>query len=116
MAGGLAAQLFAHEHEPNEFVENGVKIFKGLFLFHLIAHVKKISSHIPIDHPILSWLVEFVGDILTKYLQGADGETAHERLFGLKRRDEHLEFGEAVFVAQTSRSGLQCGCGNSLGV
>ena len=58
-----------------------MKIFKGLFRVHLIAQVKKISSHIPIDHPILSWLVEFVGDILTEYLQGADGKTAYERLW-----------------------------------
>ena len=94
--GGLAAQPVAHEHESYGSVENGVKIFKGLFRVHLIALEKKISSHIPIDHPILSWLVEFVGDILTKYLQGADGQTAYERLFGKKIREEHLEFGEVV--------------------
>ena len=93
--GGLAAQPVAHEHESNGSVENGVKR-KGLFRVYLIALEKKISSHIPIDHPILSWLVEFVGDILTKYLQGADGKTAYERLFGKKIREEHLEFGEVV--------------------
>ena len=76
--GGLAAQPVVHEHESNGSVENGVKIIKGLFRVHLIALEKKISSHIPIDHPILSWLVEFIGDILTKYLQGADGKTAYE--------------------------------------
>ena len=30
------------------------------------------------------------------YLQGADGKTAYERLFGKKIREEHLEFGEVV--------------------
>ena len=90
--GGLAAQPVAHKHEPNGSVENGVKIFKGLFRVHLIALKKKISSHIPIDHPILSCMAEFVGDILTKYLQGADGKTAYERLYGKRFREEHLEF------------------------
>ena len=114
--GGLAAQPVAHEHKSNGSVENGVKIFQGLFRVHLIALEKEISSHIPIDHPILSWLVEFVGENLTKYLQGADGKTAYERLYGKKIREEHLEFRRSCLVAQTSRSGLQCGCRSPLGV
>ena len=63
---------------------------------HLIAREKKIDAHIPIEHPVIAWLVEFVGDVLTKYLVGLDGKTAYERLFGKKSREEHLEFGEVV--------------------
>ena len=68
--GGFAAKPVAREHESNGSVENDVNFFKELFRVPLIALEKKISSHIP----ILSWLVEFVGDVLTSYLQGADGK------------------------------------------
>ena len=94
--GGFASQPVAHEHESNGTIENGVKLFKGLFRVHLIALEKKIDGHIPIDHPIISWLAEFIGDVVSKYLVGMDGKTAFERLFGKACREEHLEFGEAV--------------------
>ena len=94
--GGFASQPVAHEHESNGSVENGVKLFKGLFRVHLLALEKKIDAHIPIEHPIISWLVEFIGDVVTKYFVGVDGKTSYERLFGKTCREEHLEFGEVV--------------------
>ena len=94
--GGFSIQPPVHEHESNGGVENGVKIFKGLFRVHLLALERKIDAHIPIDHPILCWLVEFVGDLASKYLVSVDGKTGYERLFGKKVREEQLEFGELV--------------------
>jgi hypothetical protein len=41
--------------------------------------------------------VEHVSDIATKYLQGVDGRTAYERLFGKRVHEEALEFGERIF-------------------
>ena len=49
---------------------------------HLLALERKIDAHIPIDHTILCWLVEFVGDLASKYLVGVEGKTGYERLFG----------------------------------
>ena len=74
--GGFATRPIAHEHESNGSIENGVKIFKSLFRVRLIALEKKIDVHIPIDHPVTACLVEFVGDVLTKYMVGLDGKTA----------------------------------------
>ncbi len=37
--------------------------------------------------------MESVADVLTKYLQGAAGRTAYERLFGKNAHEEGLEFG-----------------------
>ena len=50
----------------------------------------------PSEHPVTAWLVEHVSDVLTKYLVGADGHSAYERLFGKQAREEGLEFGERV--------------------
>ena len=94
--GGFSIQPPAHEHESNGGVENGVKIFKGLFRVRLLALERNIDAHITINHSILWWLVEFVGDLASKYLVGVDGKTVYERLFGKKVREEQLEFGELV--------------------
>ena len=37
-----------------------------------------------------------MADIVTKYMQGADGRTSYERLFGKQVHEEGLEFGERV--------------------
>ena len=44
----------------------------------------------------MTWLVEHVADVATKYLRGADGRTAYERLFGKQVHEEGLEFGERI--------------------
>ena len=44
----------------------------------------------------MAWLVEHVTDLITKYLQGADGKTAYQRLLGTEVHEEALEFGERV--------------------
>ena len=49
---------------------------------HLLALERKLKGHIPSQHPVMTWLVECVADIVTKYMQGADGRTGYERLFG----------------------------------
>ena len=84
------------ESQSNGGVENGVKLFKGVLRVHLLALEKKLEAHIPSAHPIMTWLVEFVSDVITKYLQGSDGKSAYQRLFGKNVQEEGLEFGERV--------------------
>ena len=86
-----------HESESNGSVENGVKLFKGMLRVHLLALERKLKGNIPSQHPVMTWLVECVADIVTKYMQGADGRTSYERLFGKQVHEEGLEFGERVW-------------------
>ena len=85
-----------HESQSNGAVENGVRLLKGLCRVHLLALEKKLGHHVPCKHPLVTWLVEHVADIATKYLRGSDGRTAYERLFGKQIHEEGLEFGERV--------------------
>ena len=55
------------------------------------------------EQPVTAWLVEHVSDVLSKYLVGADGHTAYERLFGKQAREEGLEFGEQVLFSGAPR-------------
>jgi hypothetical protein len=94
--GAIPLAPAAGESESNGVVENAVKIAKGLMRVHLLALERKIAARFPSDHPVIAWLADFVGDSCTKYLQGSDGKTAYERLFGKPVREEALEFGEIV--------------------
>jgi hypothetical protein len=86
----------ANESESSGAVENGVKIFKGLLRVHLMALERKLDGYIPSAHPLMTWLVEHVSDLLTKCLQGSDGKIGYGRLFGKKVHEEGLEFGEKI--------------------
>jgi hypothetical protein len=96
--GAIAIESPPHESESNGSVENGVKFVKGLPRVHLMALERKIGGRFPSVHPVFSWLVEHVADLATKYLQGSDGRTAYERLFGKRIHEEALAFGECVLL------------------
>jgi hypothetical protein len=84
------------ESASNGGIEGAVKIVKGLLRVHLAALERRIGAKFPSGHPVLTWLVEHVGDIVSKYMVGLDGRTAYERLFGRPVREEGLEFGETL--------------------
>ena len=87
----------AYAHQSNGAVENGVKLVKGLLRVHLAALEEKIGASIPSRHPVVAWLVEHIGDLMTKYTIGKDGKTPYERLLGRKLREEALNFVELVY-------------------
>eukprot|EP00969_Alexandrium_andersonii_P138916 6143427-Alexandrium_andersonii.AAC.1 len=60
----------------------------------MLALQERIQGGIPVDHPVMPWLVEHAGELLTKHLVGHDGRAAFERLFGEASRGDGYEFGE----------------------
>ena len=84
-------------------IENGIKIFKGMLRVHTLALKRKIGGKLPTHHAVLTWLVEHVADVITKYLQGKDGKSGYERLMGKPCREEGLEFGERVWFKKKKR-------------
>ena len=75
------------ESASNGGIEGGVRIFKGLLRVHLAALERRIGAKFPTNHPVLTWLVEHVGDVISKYMVGVDGKTSYERLFGRPVRE-----------------------------
>ena len=71
---------------------------------HLLALQDKIQGDIPTHHPLMTWLVEHVGEIISKYTKGSDGRTPLERLLGKPCREEALEFGEKVWFRSKKSS------------
>ncbi len=84
------------ESASNGIIENAVRLAKDLLRVHLAALERRIGAKFPSKHPVLAWLVEHVGDIISKYMVGLDGKTGYERLYGRPVREEGLEFGETL--------------------
>eukprot|EP00969_Alexandrium_andersonii_P156145 6903309-Alexandrium_andersonii.AAC.1 len=60
----------------------------------MLALHGRTQGEIPGDHPVMLWLAEHAGELLTKHLMGHDGRTAFERFFGKPSRGDGYEFGE----------------------
>jgi len=90
------------EHSPvgssqsNGSIENAVAEAEGQIRTGRLALEQNYGVRIPINHPIIPWLVMYAGFALRCYLVGRDGKTAYQRIRG-KRFDRELgEFGEKV--------------------
>jgi hypothetical protein len=87
--GAVTLESAPTESESNGAVENAVKLVKGMIRVHLLALERKVGGRFPGTHPVLAWLIEHVSDLITKYVQGADGRTAYERLYGKECMRKH---------------------------
>eukprot|EP00969_Alexandrium_andersonii_P347076 15344636-Alexandrium_andersonii.AAC.1 len=62
----------------------------------MLALQERAQGETPVGHPVMLWLAEHAGELLTKPLMGYDGRTAFERLVGKPSRGDGHEFGEQV--------------------
>ena len=68
--GAVPQESPAGESESNGAVEVGIKHVKGLIRVHILALEAKLGCTIPVTHPIMTWIVEAVSDIMSKHLEG----------------------------------------------
>ena len=94
------------ESQSKWVVENGVRFLKGMIRVHVLALERKLGVRLPAEHPIIAWIAEAVGDLVTKHFRGQDGRTGYERLFGKPPREEGLELGEVVLWRKPKHSGM----------
>ena len=89
--------------EPsNGLVENAVLLLRGAIRT-IKCHVESGTQE---DSPILPWLVEHAGSILSRCQKGRDGRTPFERLHGKKPTQEFVPFGEKVLARPISSEPL----------
>ena len=85
-------------------VERGIQSVFGTIrsVFDALQHrYGKVNQ----DHPILPWLVQHSGSLVSRYEVGVDGKTADERLKGKTAREPLCEFGECVQFKLPVRGG-----------
>ena len=57
------------------------------------------------DHPLMSWIPEYAGFLLSRFQVAADGKTPYERIKGKSYRRELVDFGERVMFMPVSHGG-----------
>ena len=90
------------ESQANGRIEVAVKLSKNQVRAIKFGLERRLRCKIPQDHPIMGFLVEHAGMLLTKFQMGRDdGKTAYRRLLGKDCREEAIEFGESVLYRQS---------------
>ena len=86
-----------YDSQSNGLVERAIQTVEGLTRTLKMSLERKINKCIPSRHPIMTWLIEHVADLLSKYGVGKDGRTAYERIRGKRYHGEMIEFGRRIF-------------------
>ena len=65
----------AYDSQSNGGVEVGVKLIRGLFRTLKLCNEARIDKFIPVDHPVVAWLLEHTCLILSVRVRGNDALT-----------------------------------------
>ena len=72
----------AYDSSGNAAVETAVKAVTGILRTNKLDLEQRIEATIPLEHPIISWLVEYGAWMLNIVKIGSDGQTANQRVRG----------------------------------
>ena len=112
------------EYDPqsNGAAESAVRLVKGQVRALQVGLENDIKSHIPVGHPVITWLVRHAAMVRTMRVVGADGKTAWQRARGSTCKLKLVNFGEVTRYKCRSQengigqSGFDWGIGIWLGV
>jgi hypothetical protein len=112
------------EYDPqsNGAAESAVRLIKGQVRALQVGFENDIKSHIPVGHPVISWLVRHAAMVRTMRVVGADGKTGWQRARGAACKLKLVHFGEVARYKCRSQengighSGFSWGIGIWLGV
>ena len=82
------------ESQSNGLVERAVRSIKDQVRTLRLALQKRVGCRIPVDHPIMTWMVKHAGELISKYQLNRDGQTAYYNVFGKPCKDIIAEIGE----------------------
>ena len=101
----------------NILVENAVMLLCGVIRTIKYRVQSCTQEELPEDCPVLPWLVEHAGSILSRFQKGRDGRTPFERLHGTKLAQEFVPFREKVLARPiSSEAPAECFVGTAEGV
>ena len=85
------------EHQSNGTIEVTVREIQKQVRVMKSALEERIKCDVPSRHPILAFLVEHAGRLMSRYQVGRNGRTAYELHAGKPYRRQLVEFGERVY-------------------
>jgi hypothetical protein len=92
------------ESQSNGVIERGIQDIEGQVRVLKDMLDQKYNRKIESTHPILPWLVNHAGVLITRFQVGVDGRTAYERLKGKPFRKALVPIGESVHYQPLGRA------------
>ena len=90
------------DKESNGLIENAVMLIRGIIRT-IKCHIESRTQEPLSDNsPVMPWLVEHAGCILSRCQKGRDRKTPFERLHGKKPTQEFVPFGEKVLARRVT--------------
>ena len=90
------------ESQSNGAAEKAVQTLKAQVRTIVDDLETKINNKLTADHPVISWIVEYAGAVLRRYVVGLDGQTPFQRVTGRAARGLPAEFGERIWYTVRS--------------
>ena len=73
----------------------------------LLGLERQVKGRVPLDHPVMAWLVQQSAYVRNARLVGPDGRTAHKRARGTPGTTSFLAFGETCsYKARSKEQGI----------
>ena len=88
------------DKESNGPTDNAVMLLRGIIRTTKCHIASRTQEPLSDDSPVIPWLVEHAGGIVSRCQKGRDGRTPFERLQGKKPTQEFVPFGEKVLARQ----------------
>jgi len=92
-----------YDSKSNGATESGVRSVRGLLRTIKLELENHIGKKIPVNHPIMSWMMEHVALLLSAIVKKDDGQTPWRKVRGRPFNQPMLGFGEAVMWKQPEK-------------
>ena len=90
------------DKESNGLIENAVMLLRGIIRT-IKCHIEsRTHESLGDESPVIPWLVEHAGCILSRCQKGRDGNTSFERMHGKKPPQEFVPIGEKVLARRVT--------------
>ena len=93
------------ESQSNGSIESAIRELAGMHRTLKDAIETKIGEKLGPDHPMLPWIVEYSGTVITRYRVGKDGRTAYCRFKGNNPSSKVVPLGERVLYMPLKSTG-----------
>ena len=85
------------ESASNGKAERAVQTFEDQLRTLKSALDSRLKQKVPVNHPLMNWLVEHTANVINRYAITSDGSTPYQALHGKRSTLKVVEFAEQVF-------------------
>ena len=86
----------AYDSQANGGIESAIRVLRQDLRTMRLDLESRLGAEVPIDHPLMAWLVRHVAFLYTAFMKGSDGRTPWERVRGRPYSQRIYHFAERV--------------------